>query len=410
MIDSAIIEVLRRKFTRLVSELDERGRRHWAASEALELGHGGIKAVAQATGLGERTIRRGCHELHPDPALVNPASRRIRRVGGGRKRLQVHDPTLVSALEALVEPTTRGDPMSPLRWTCKSTRKLARALAGQGHQVSHTTVAQLLEDLDYSLQSTRKTLEGTAHPDRDAQFRYINRCVKVFQRAGQPVISVDAKKKELVGQFANRGRDYQPKGQPERVQTHDFPDKELGKICPYGVYDPTHNQGWVSVGIDHDTAQFAVASIRRWWWHMGQGAYPQAHALLITADGGGSNASRNRLWKVELQTLADEIGVAIYVRHFPPGTSKWNKIEHRMFCHITENWRGRPLISHEVIVNLIGHTTTNTGLTIQAELDKNPYPTGIKVSNEDMKRLNLSPAKFHGKDWNYAIKPHPQRQ
>jgi hypothetical protein len=405
MIDNDMIEVLRRKFTRVESELNERGRRRWAASEALELGHGGIKAVAQATGLGERTIRRGCQELRHDHALASPASRRIRRVGGGRKPLQVQDPALVSALEALVDPTTRGDPMSPLRWTCKSTRKLARALADQGHQVSHTTVAQLLTALDYSLQGTRKTLEGVSHPDRDAQFRYINRCVKVFQRAGQPVISVDAKKKELVGQFANRGRDYQPKGQPERVQTHDFPDKELGKICPYGVYDPTHNQGWVSVGIDHDTAQFAVESIRRWWWHMGQVAYPQAHAVLITADGGGSNASRNRLWKVELQTLADEIGVAIYVRHFPPGTSKWNKIEHRLFCHITENWRGRPLISHEVVVNLIGHTTTNTGLIIQAALDKNAYPTGIKVSREDMKQLNLSPAKFHEKDWNYAIKP-----
>jgi hypothetical protein len=263
--------------------------------------------------------------------------------------------------------------------------------------------------LDYSFQGTRKTLEGAAHPDRDAQFRSINRCVKVFQRAGQPVISVDAKKKELVGPFANGGRDSQPQGQPERVRTHDVPDKPLGKICPYGVYDPTHNGGWVRVGIDHDTAQCAVASLRRWWWHMGQVAYPQAHAILITADGGGSNASRNRLWKVELQQLADEIGLALYVRHFPPGTSKWNKIEHRMFCHITENWRGRPLISHEVVVNLIGHTTTNTGLIIQAELDKNAYPTGIKVSREDMKQLNLLPAKFHGKDWNYAIKPRQQR-
>lgn len=410
MIDSDIIEILRRKFTRLEAELNERGRRHWAASEALELGHGGIKVVAQATGLGERTIRRGCQELRHEQVLASPAGQRIRRAGGGRKPLQTHDPALVSALEALVDPTTRGDPMSPLRWTCKSTRKLARALVGQGHQVSHTTVAQLLADLDYSLQGTRKTLEGASHPDRDAQFRYINRCVKVFQCAGQPVISVDAKKKELVGPFANRGRDYQPKGQPERVQTHDFPDKELGKIGPYGVYDPTHNQGWVSVGIDHDTAQFAVESIRRWWWHMGKVAYPQAHAVLITADGGGSNASRNRLWKVELQKLADEIGVAIYVRHFPPGTSKWNKIEHRMFCHITENWRGRPLISHEVVVNLIGHTTTNTGLTMQAELDQNTYPTGMKVSHEDMKRLNLSPARFHGKDGNYAIKPRQQRQ
>jgi Rhodopirellula transposase DDE domain len=399
---------LRRKFTRLESDLNERGRRRWAANEALELGHGGLKAVAQATGLGERTIRRGCHELRHNHTPESPDDRRMRRAGGGRKSLQTQDPALVSALEALVDPTTRGDPMSPLRWTCKSTRKLAKALAGQGHKVSHTTVAQLLAALDYSLQGTRKTLEGAAHPDRDAQFRYINRCVKVFQRAGQPVISVDAKKKELVGQFANGGRDYQPKGQPEHVHTHDFPDKELGKICPYGVYDPTHNHGWVSVGIDHDTAQFAVASIRRWWWQMGKVAYPQARALLITADGGGSNASRNRLWKVELQKLADELGIAIYVRHFPPGTSKWNKIEHRMFSHITENWRGRPLISHEVVVNLIGNTTTNTGLTIQAALDKNTYPLGIKVSKEEMKRLNLAPAKFHGKDWNYAIKPRQQ--
>ena len=409
MIDTGIIEILRRKFTHLASELTERGRRRWAASEALELGHGGITVVAQATGLGERTIRRGCQELRHEQAPASLAGRRIRHPGGGRKPLQTHDPALASALEALVDPTTRGDPMSPLRWTCKSTRKLATALKGQGHQVSHTTVAQLFADLDYSLQGTRKTLEGAAHPDRDAQFRYINRCVKVFQRAGQPVISVDAKKKELVGPFANGGRDYQRQGQPERVRTHDFPDKHLGKICPYGVYDPTHKCGWVSVGIDHDTAQFAVASIRRWWWHMGKVAYPQAHAILITADGGGSNASRNRLWKVELQQLADEIGLALYVRHFPPGTSKWNKIEHRMFCHITENWRGRPLISHAVVVNLIGHTTTNTGLIIQAALDKNAYPTGIKVSREDMKQLHLSPAKFHGKDWNYAIKPRQQR-
>ena len=268
-------------------------------------------------------LKYACFVLYAyDYPPASPARQRIRRSGGGRKPLQARDPDLVSALEALVELTTRGDPMSPLRWTCKSTRKLAKALAGQGHQVSHTTVAQLLADLDYSLQGTRKSVEGASPPDRDAQFRYINRCVKVFQRAGQPMISVDAKKKELVGRFANGGRDYQPKGQPERVRTHDFPDKHLSKICPYGVYDPTQNRGWVSVGIDHDTAQFAVESIRRWWWHMGQVAYPQAHAVLITADGGGSNASRNRLWKVELQKLADEIDVAIYVRHFPPGTSK----------------------------------------------------------------------------------------
>jgi hypothetical protein len=297
--------------------------------------------------------------------------------------------------------------MSPLKWTCKSTRKLAKALDDKGTKASHTKVAQLLADLGYSLQSTRKSLEGASHPDRDTQFRYINRCVKVFQCAGQPVISVDAKKKELVGSFSNEGREYHPKGQPVQVHTHDFPDKLLGKVCPYGVYDSTHNQGWVSVGVDHDTAQFAAESIQRWWEHMGKACYPQAKALLITADGGGSNASRNRLWKLELQALANKMGLAIYVRHFPPGTSKWNKIEHRMFCHITENWRGRPLTSREVIVNLIGGTTTNTGLTIQAELDENTYPTGIKVSDKDLENINLHPAKFHGKDWNYSIKPEP---
>ncbi len=391
------------------AELDERGCRCWAASEALELGYGGIKAVAQATGLGERTVRRGCEQLRQAGPTSGLGMRRIRRPGGGRRPLTQCDPSLVAALEALVEPTTRGDPISPLRWTCKSTRKLAQALTDQGHEVSHTKVAQLLEDLDYSLQSTRKSLEGTSHPDRNAQFRYINRCVKVFQRAGQPVISVDAKKKELVGPFANRGREYQVKGQPERVRTHDFADKDLGKVCLYGVYDLRNHQGWVSVGIDHDTAQFAVESIRRWWHHIGQVCYPKAQAVLITADGGGSNASRSRLWKVELQKLADEIGLAIYVRHFPPGASKWNKIEHRMFCHITQNWRGRPLINHEVIVNLIGNTTTNTGLTIQAELDNNIYPTGIAVSDQDLRAVNLIPAKFHGRDWNYAIKPQNQR-
>ena len=391
------------------AELDERGCRCWAASEALELGYGGIKAVAQATGLGERTVRRGCEQLRQAGPASDPGMRRIRRPGGGRRPLTQCDPSLVAALEALVEPTTRGDPISPLRWTCKSTRKLAQALTDQGHEVSHTKVAQLLEDLDYSLQSTRKSLEGRSHPDRNAQFRYINRCVKVFQRAGQPVISVDAKKKELVGPFANRGREYQVKGQPERVRTHDFADKDLGKVCLYGVYDLRDHQGWVSVGIDHDTAQFAVESIRRWWHHIGQVCYPKAQAVLITADGGGSNASRSRLWKVELQKLADEIGLVIYVRHFPPGASKWNKIEHRMFCHITQNWRGRPLINHEVIVNLIGNTTTNTGLTIQAELDNNIYPTGIAVSDQDLRAINLIPAKFHGRDWNYAIKPQNQR-
>ena len=295
--------------------------------------------------------------------------------------------------------------MSPLRWTCKSTRRLARTLSEQGHRVSHTKVVQLLATLNYRLQGTRKTLEGASHPDRDAQFRYINRCVKVFQRAGQPVISVDAKKKELVGDFANTGQEYRPKGQPEKVRTHDFIDKQLGKVCPYGIYDLTHNTGWVNVGIDHDTAQFAVASIHRWWLQMGQSVYPQARCLLITADSGGSNANRSRLWKVELQKLADETGLQIYVRHFPPGTSKWNKIEHRLFCHISENWRGRPLISREVVVNLIANTTTQAGLSVQAELDDSLYPTRIKVSNKTLREVTLLPAKFHGKDWNYSIRP-----
>ena len=405
MVEIDVIETLRRKFNRMKAELDERACRVWAATEALELGHGGIQAVAEATGLGERTVRRGCEQLREGQGAVESGVRRIRKAGGGRKAVTERDPDVLGRLEALVEPSTRGDPMSPLRWTCKSTRKLAQALTDQGHGISHTKVAQLLEGLDYSLQSTRKNLEGASHPDRDAQFRYINRCVKAFHRAGQPVISVDAKKKELVGPFANRGREYQVKGQPEPVRTHDFADKELGKVCPYGVYDLAGNRGWVNVGVDHDTAQFAVESIRRWWVQMGQACYPGARALLITADGGGSNSSRNRLWKVELQQLADETRLAIYVRHFPPGTSKWNKIEHRMFCHITQNWRGRPLIDHEVIVNLIGNTTTRAGLTIQATLDKNTYPTGIVVRDCDLRAVNLTPAKFHGKDWNYAINP-----
>jgi hypothetical protein len=410
MVESTVIESVRRKFQHLRGVLDERGRRQWAACEALELGHGGIRAVAEATGLGERTIRRGCEEVRGEDALEAAPEGRTRRRGGGRHAVTAHDANLLEALEALVEPSARGDPMSPLRWTCKSTRKLAEALERQGHGVSHSKVAQLLRQLDYRLQGTRKCLEGTSHPDRDAQFRYINRCVRVFQRAAQPVISVDAKKKELVGSFANRGREYRPQGQPEPVRTHAFADKELGKVCPYGVYDLTDNRGWVSVGVDHDTAQFAVASIRRWWHQMGRLCYPHARALLITADGGGSNARRNRLWKVELQKLADELGLAIYVRHFPPGTSKWNKIEHRMFCHITENWRGRPLINHEVIVNLIANTTTTQGLTIQAALDEACYPTGISVSDEDLRAVNLVPAGFHGKDWNYLIKPHSDNQ
>lgn len=405
MIDEPMINTIKRKYDLLRAELDERGRRLWAATEASELGHGGMVAVARATGLSERTIRRGYQELQNPPCAVGLLSGRRRRPGGGRSALQAQDPELLAALEALVEPTTRGDPMSPLRWTCKSTRKLAKALTGQGHRISHPAVAHWLAKLDYRLQGTRKTQEGGTHPDRDAQFRYINQQVKAFQQAGQPVISVDAKKKELVGDFAMAGREYQPHGRPERVRVYDFPDPELGKVCPYGVYDMTTNAGWVSVGIDHDTAPFAVASIRRWWVHMGRPLYTKVRQLLITADGGGSNSSRNRLWKVELQGLADETGLQIHVCHFPPGTSKWNKIEHRMFCHITENWRGRPLIDHEVVVQLIGNTTTDTGLTIQAELDQNAYPTGITISDQQMAELNLSRATFHGNDWNYIIKP-----
>lgn len=405
MIDSSIVRAIKRRYERLRPELDERGRRLWAASEVMELGYGGIAAVARATGLSERTIRRGHEELRQPSASASTLTRRIRRQGGGRKSLVERDSQLVCALESLVEPTTRGDPMSPLRWTCKSTRKLAQVLRWQGHAVSHTKVAHLLSELGYSLQGTRKLQEGSAHPDRDAQFGYINQQVQAFEKLDQPVISVDAKKKEVVGDFANAGREYQPKGHPEKVRVYDFPDKQLGKVCPYGVYDITQNQGWVSVGIDHDTAQFAVATIRRWWVKMGRTLYREANKLLITADGGGSNSSRSRLWKIELQRLADDIGLAIYVCHFPPGTSKWNKIEHRMFCYITENWRGRPLISHEVIVNLIGNTATQAGLTIQAELDKNNYPTGIEISDQQMQELNLYPAEFHGKDWNYTIKP-----
>lgn len=396
---------LQEKYELLRPELDERGQRLWAASEALALGRGGIITVARATGLAERTIRRGQRELRRPAASVAAASRRVRRPGGGRKRLVAEDPTVVEALEALVEPTARGDPQSPLRWTCKSTRRLAEELTRQGHRISHTKVAQLLAGLGYSLQGTRKTKEGAAHPDRNAQFEYLKEQVQAFQRRGQPVVSVDTKKKELVGDFANGGREYQPKGRPEKVRVYDFADKDLGKAIPYGIYDLTANCGWVSVGLDHDTAQFAVATLRRWWQRMGRRVYRTAHELLITADGGGSNGSRCRLWKVELQRLADETGLTITVGHFPPGTSKWNKIEHRMFCHITENWRGRPLINHEVIVSLIANTTTKAGLRIKAALDAGRYPTGLKVSDEQMRTLNLHPADFHGEDWNYIIKP-----
>jgi len=333
------------------------------------------------------------------------APERVRQPGAGRPQLASQDPGLVSALKRLIEPATRGEPTSPLLWTSKSTRKLAQQLQQQGHPVSYRTVARLLQDWGYSLQANRKTREGKQHPDRDAQFEYINKKVRSFQRRGQPVISVDAKKRELLGDFKQGGREWQPRGEPEPVRTHDFKDKELGVGIPYGVYDPTQNKGWVSVGIDHNTAEFATATIQRWWERMGATTYPDATELLITADGGGSNGTRARLWKVCVQELADELGVKITICHFPPGTSKWNKIEHRLFCHITENWRGRPLVSQAVIVNLIANTTTATGLTINAELDKNSYDLGIKVSDEELAEVNMHRHSFHG-EWNYTIAPH----
>jgi hypothetical protein len=395
------------KYRSLATIMDERMRRRWAASEALALGWGGIACVAQATGLSPVTIRQGIAELRAAPTAPSAdtaGDQGVRRPGGGRKRLAHADRTLRQDLEALVDPTTRGDPRSPLRWTCKSTRNLAEALARQGHAVSHQTVARLLEEMDYSLQANRKTKEGASHPDRNAQFEYIAKQVRSFQRRGQPVVSVDAKKKELVGDFKNGGREWQPHGAPEEVRCKDFKDKHLGKVAPYGVYDLTANEGWVSVGIDHDTAQFATETLRRWWANMGRLVYPAATELLVTADAGGSNGSRTRLWKVALQAVADQIGLRISVCHFPPGTSKWNKIEHRMFCHITENWRGKPLVSRAVIVNLIGSTRTTTGLRIQAELDTNSYETGLEVTDQELAAVKIKKHKFHG-DWNYAISP-----
>ncbi len=405
MISTTVSEAIRAKYVVMKTELDERSRRMWAAAEANTLGHGGVVAVSKATGIAESTIRKGRKEIRNYPAgdsKQESAVRRVRRKGGGRKPLEQKGSNILDRLDALVEPTSRGDPMSPLRWTCKSTRRLAKELAVQGCPVSHSKVGKLLTSLNYSLQSTRKRMEGKSHPDRDAQFNFINDKVVRFQLEGQPVISVDAKKKELIGRFSNKGQEYQPTGTPEEVETYDFPSMADGKGIPYGVYDITRNQGWVSVGTDHDTAQFAVHSIRQWWNQMGKMVYPEATDLLITADGGGSNGSRNRLWKMELQKFADEAGLAISVCHFPPGTSKWNKIEHRMFSYITHNWRGRPLISHEVIVNLIANTTTNAGLNIQAALDTKEYPTGIKISEKEMAAVKLKRNNFHG-EWNYTI-------
>jgi hypothetical protein len=388
--------------------MDEKVRRRWAACEAMAIGWGGITVVAEATGISRPTIRAGLAEVQGGAPRAEEAQHteayRIRRGGGGRRRVTEGDRTLLKDLQSLLEVSTRGDPQSPLLWTSKSTRHLADALVQQGHHVSHHTVARLLDDLHYSLQANRKTKEGSAHPGRDAQFDHINKQVRAFQKRGQPVVSVDTKKKELIGEFKNVGREWPPQGQPIQVRSKDFVDERLGKSIPYGVYDITANNGWVSVGIDHDTAQFAAESLRRWWQQMGSRVYPNAKELLVTADAGGSNGYRLRLWKAALQELANAIGLRISVCHFPPGTSKWNKIEHRMFCHITENWRGKPLVSRAVIVNLIGNTKTRTGLTINAELDENTYPTGITVSDEALAAVRIKRDKFHG-DWNYTIRP-----
>lgn len=400
-----LIRQIELKFAVLNPIFDERIRRQWAAAEALAYGWGGETAVKEATGMSYDTIRKGMEELgQRDVDPDAPLEERVRSEGGGRKRRDEQDAALVPALAQLVDPATRGDPASPLRWTCKSTRRLADELTQAGHPVGARTVAALLKKQGYSLQGNCKTKEGKQHPDRDAQFAHINATVKCFQQQGQPVISVDAKKKELVGPFKNGGREWQPKGQPEEVKVHDFVDQELGKAIPYGVYDVTNNEGWVSVGIDHDTAQFAAQAIKRWWQTMGQQRYRDADELLITADGGGSNGSRCRLWKSELQQLANELGMPIHVCHFPPGTSKWNKIEHRMFSYITQNWRGRPLVSHEVIISLIANTTTGSGMKIRTELDRGMYPTGIKISDDDFADLALETDDFHG-EWNYVLRP-----
>jgi len=401
------VERLRQVFGALAPIMDERTTRLWAAAEAQALGRGGVTKVTAATGILHKRIVAGKRELEqmlqapPDQA---PRQQRIRRKGAGRKRLEETDPELLIALDALIEPTLRGDPQSPLRWTCKSTHNLAAELTAQGHPVSASKVCMLLGEQDYSLQANRKTREGTQHPERNAQFEFINRQTKSFQALGLPVISVDTKKKELLGDFKNGGREWLPKGEPTPVRVHDFLDADLGKAVPYGVYDVFRNEGWVSVGVDHDTAEFAVETIRRWWTRMGKRAYPQASEVMITADGGGSNGARVRLWKAELQRFADSSGLTVHVMHYPPGTSKWNKIEHRMFSHITQNWRGRPLETLETVVNLIGSTTTKQGLRIRAAADLTRYDKGIDVGEDEMDAITLKPHRTRGY-WNYKIAP-----
>jgi hypothetical protein len=402
VIDHAAIRL---RYEALDPVLDERGRRRFAAAEALAAGWGGVTTVSRITGVARSTIDRGLAELRGDAAPA-AAPARVRRKGGGRRPLVVTDPSLLGDLKELVEPTTRGDPMAPLLWTAKSLRTLAAGLRALGHRICHNVVGDLLREMGYSLQANRKTLEGTSHPDRDAQFGYLNAQVKEALVAGEPAISVDTKKKELVGDFKNGGRAYRPKGQPEPVRVHDFLIPELGRAAPYGVYDIADNAGWVSLGIDHDTASFAVNAIRRWWQAMGRARYPQATRLLITADCGGSNGARVRLWKRELQALANELAIRITVCHLPPGTSKWNKIEHRLFSFITQNWRGRPLVSYQTIVQLIAATTTDAGLKVQCEIDPNTYPAGVKVTDVEMDAINIQRHEFHG-DWNYTISPQP---
>ena len=399
---------IQHRFRSLSPFLDERMRRLVAAAESEAIGYGGVSAVARATGVSRRAITEGIQELRETKKTKRgaPALLRIRREGAGRKRRIEKDPTLLEDLDQLVDPVTRGDPESPLRWTCKSVRRLAEELQREGHAVSYQTVGELLHDLNYSLQANQKTLEGSQHADRNEQFEFINRKAQRYLKQGEPVISVDTKKKELVGDFKNAGREWQVKGEPEPVRIHDFeirqPDK--GKVAPYGVYDLARNEGWVNVGVDHDTAAFAVESIRRWWHLMGEPSYPKAKRLLITADAGGSNGSRVRLWKWELQNLADETGLEISVCHFPPGTSKWNKSEHRLFSFISQNWRGKPLVSHEVIINLIAATTSKTGLGVKSALDTNSYPDKIRISDQQMAELRLKRDGFHG-DWNYRLLP-----
>lgn len=403
MISDSVVEQIENKYNHLSRFLNERSRRLWAATEASALGYGGITAVHRATGLSQNTIRAGLKELQCSARDV-PSPSRVRQVGGGRKRVEEQDPSILAALDRLVEPTSRGEPECPLRWTCKSVNQLADALQRQGYNICAMTVYTLLVEMGYSLQSNRKTQEGKQHLDRDAQFQHIARQVKAFERQHRPVISIDTKKKENLGQFKNGGQEWQPKGEPIRVKTHDFPDKTQGKAIPYGIYDLTQNQGWVNVGIDHDTAEFAVESIRRWWQQLGQAQYRRTRHLLITADCGGSNGYRNRLWKLKLQELADETGLTLHVCHFPPGTSKWNKIEHRLFCHITTNWRGQPLTDLETVINLISNTTTQAGLEVYAQLDDNRYPTGIQVTDQQFNAIAIKRCQFHG-EWNYQIVP-----